>query len=263
MRLAMPVALFAVALAPFGCATGPRAAVMAQVEQRDVRGALLAYERFRRDEEPDGELLANVAALILEKEALRPEPDRREAAIHQLDLAGTAGRDALHRLAEERSSPKTRARALESLARRRVESARDELRTYVDHEDPDVQASAVYAFDAEEDADREALITRLAHGSGTVRVAAARALARATPNPRARLALAETARVDPVAQVRGAAVLSLSAYGPDAVETLRERLSDPAEGVRMSAIGALARTDRGQARLEVGTRLEMQPTAES
>jgi HEAT repeat protein len=258
MRLAMRGVLFAVVSGLLGCATGPRAAVMSKVEQRDVRGALLAYERFRRDEEPDGELLANVASLILEKEALRPEPDRREAAIHQLDLAGTAGRDALHRLAEERSSPKTRARALESLARRRVDSARDELRTYLDHEDPEVQACAVYALDAESEMDQ--LIARLSHGSGTVRLAAARALARSAPNTQARLALAETARVDPLAAVRGAAVLSLSAYGPDAVETLRERLSDPDDGVRMSAIGALGRTDREQARLALGPLLEMQPT---
>src|SRR5688500_15381144 len=163
-RSVLHLALSSLAAAA-SCALGPRAAVMREVEQRDSRGALLAYERFREDEEADGELLGHVAALVLEKEAIREEVDRREAAIVQLDLAGTAGREAMRRLDEERSHPKTRARALEMLARRGDDTARETLLQYADDANAEVAAAAVYALDPR--TARGDLVERLQHPAGT------------------------------------------------------------------------------------------------
>lgn len=241
-----------------GCGGGPRAAVMEAVEHRNVRQALVRYERFRDEEGPDGRLLAPVAGLILQEEAGGEDAERSRAAIGQLALAGSPGQPVLERLATGGQSVGIRARALGALARRGDRSALDALRALLDDEDSEVLAAAVVSLDPEEDVDR--LITLLTHTAGDVRKSAARQLSGSSPIGRARASLAEAARVDPLPDVRATAVRSLGNYGGAVFESLRERLSDADSGVRMAAVGALVRADRERALSAIGPLLEMTPS---
>lgn len=249
--------LFTIVIA--GCGGGPRTAVVRAVEGRDSREALLRYERFRADEGGgDPSLLARIAALVIEIEVESGGDTERSAGLHQLDLAGTEGLPVLDRLSRQSEHEVVRARALEILARRGDSGATAALRGMLDSEDAQVVAAAVTTLDATDDVD--ALLGYLTHTSGDVRSAAARTLRGSAPVGRARAALAEAARVDPLPSVRSAAVRSLGVYGPEAFEPLRERISDPDGAVRMAAVGALMSADGDRAAAVIAGLLEMTPT---
>lgn len=240
------------------CPSGPRARVMSAVERRDEVEALAAYERLREADGPDGQVLGEVAALVLEKAALGDDAIVRDAAIQQLVMAGTKGEAVIERLARSRERPVARAKALEILARRGDGTARAELYALLDSDDADVKAAAITATDAEDETPK--LIELLGHPAAEVRSAAAEKLGGAARSVDARHALAEAARVDPVPRVRSSAVRALGSFGPDAVEPLRGRLGDPEQSVRLAAVRALVQADREAALLAIGPLLEM-PTS--
>ena len=248
-----------VLLTAAGCGGGPRASVRSAVDARDVSRSLDEYDRFREEEGGgDPGLLALVAALVLEQAVVRGNDDQRDAAFHQLSLAGTAADPALDRLAEGADDPAIRARALGVLVTRGDSGARAELRGMLDSDDTRIVAEAARTLDAPDDTPK--LLELLVHTGGDVRAAAARGLAGAAPAGSVYVALAEAARVDPIPKVRAAAVRSLGAFGAQAFETLRERLSDADQSVRMAAVGALVEADRPQALAVVGSLLEMAPS---
>lgn len=213
--------------------------------RRDVPGALAAYDSFREVDGADVDLLASVAALVLELEARSGDPRRRDAALLQLRLAGNAGVPTLRRLADVRDDPLLQARALEALARRGDAHARALLYGLLDSDDPTIVAAAIPTMDPEEETPR--LLAYLRDTDPGVRRAAALALGAAVDSFEAMSALAEAARVDPNARVRAAAARALGGFGAAAVPFLRERLGDADAGVRMAVVGALLRADRSTA----------------
>ncbi|MEM9191515.1 MAG: HEAT repeat domain-containing protein [Myxococcota bacterium] len=241
-----------------GCGGGPRAAVMRAVEEGSVPNALQEYERYRQDDGGDGDLLAHVAALVLEEAARSEDEAQQRAALSQLTLAGTAGYPILERLGAGDSPLPVRARALQVLARRGDGDAQAALRGFLDEDDPEVLSAAVEALDGGDD--EAQLIVYLEHTGASVRQAAAGRLVGAAPSGAARAALAEAARVDPEPRVRARAVRSLGAYGQAAFEYIRERLSDPDASVRLGAVSALVEADRSRALAAVGSLLEIAPS---
>lgn len=251
--------LFFVVVGPLACASGPRAAVADAVARGDMRAALAAYERVRADEDPDPELLARVAGLVLAKEARSTDAARRDAAMGELVLAGTQGRPILEQLVASEAPRLSRALALAALATHGSRSAKDELRAFVDSDDAQTQAVAIVALDGGRDLAE--LLRLLESPHAEVRAAAARQLDSAEQSARARNVLAEASRVDPEPRVRSAATRSLGAFGADAVPALRERLSDADQSVRLAAISALVRADREQALLALAPLLELEPSS--
>jgi HEAT repeat protein len=253
------MAMTALVLLAAGCGGGPRASVVSAIDARDVTRSLDEYDRFREDEGGgDPELLGAVAALVLERAVTDGEAEERDAALHQLALAGTAGEAVLERLAESAEDRAVRARALGVLASRGRSSAHEKLRAMVDDDDPAVVAEAVHTLDGATDTAR--LLALLTHTAGEVRAAAAKELGDAAPDGAVFVALAEAARVDPLPKVRAAATRSLGAFAAQAFEPIRERLSDADTTVRMAAVGALVAADRERALSALGSLLDMTPT---
>ena len=267
-------------LATAGCGAGPRGRVVAAVAAGDVPRAIGEYESFRRHDGPDGELLAEVAGLILEQEALGPSPampsahratmrtdgdgaaeaERRSTtAFAQLVLAGTQGSPIIERLAAQRGAWLLRAKALGTLVDRGDEDARRELRALLDDDSGLVVAEAVRSLDPRRDHER--ILALAGHPHAAVRQRAVRMLASSAPDGRSRALLSEVARVDPDGGVRAAAVRSLGAFGRSAIDVLRDRLGDPDHGVRMAAVGALVAADRELGLMAVEPLLGMAPTA--
>jgi len=198
-----------------------------------------------------------VAALVLETEATQGNPKRRDAALSQLALAGTEATPILERIGHRDGATVARARALEMLAQHGDTDAKDMLLGMLDSRDPEILASALSVADPRSEGPR--LIAALENPVAAVRSAAARALGNAAPDPAARLALATAARVDPTPSVRATAVRALGRFGTDAVEVLRDRLSDADSSVRLAAVGALVQADRDRALAIIGPLLEMEP----
>ncbi len=240
------------------CGGGPRGQVMSAVEASDLELAIHRYERYREDEGADPGLLAQVAALLLEDAAAGDDEGARRAALAQLGLAGTAGRESLRRLAQPGREPVLRARALELLARGGDGGAKDELRALLDAERWEILAAAVSALEGL--SDEALLLAYLEHPAEAVRNVAARKLADAAPAGAVRAALAEAARVDPSPAVRAAAATSLGAFGTEGFRMLEERLADPESRVRLAAVRALVRADRAAALSVLGPLLDMAPS---
>lgn len=237
------------------CGGGMRLAVSSAIDRRDLDGALAAYERVRTNDGGDAALLARVAELLLENEAAGDDVERRDAALHQLALAGTAGRSGLERLAAGGS-----AHALALLAEGGSDSARRALRDRIDTEDPEVRAAAVLGLSIDDDRDR--LLALAVESSARVRAAAVQRLRELAPDSTARAVLEERARIDPDPMVRGAAVRALAAFGTASIELIRERLSDPMASVRMAAVAALLHADRDGGRAVLASLLETPPSAQ-
>ncbi len=236
--------LLGVALSfPLGCG-GPRRGVDDALDARDLGGALEAYDRFRATEGADVALLADVAALLLELEALSDEPTRRDAALAQLELAGNAGLDTLRRVGRSEGVTIARARALAALTKRRDSQARAFLYALLDGDDPAILALAVTALQDDEEA---RMLELLAHADPQVRRAAALRLSARRDSSAALEALVQIARVDPEARVREAACRALGSFGAAAVPRLRERLDDPDPQVRQTVVRALVQADRDAA----------------
>ena len=237
------------------CGGGPRLAVSSAIERRDLDGALSAYERVRASDGDDVGLLARLSELLLETEASSDGAERRDSALHQLALAGTAGRGALERIAGSGS-----AYALAILAEGGSASARAALRDRIDSEDPEIRAAAVLGLAI--DSDRGRLLALAAESSSRVRAAAVGRLGELAPESAARAVLEERARIDPDPVVRGAAVRALGAFGAPAITLLRERLSDPIASVRMAAVAALLRADRDSGRASLAALLASPPSVQ-
>ncbi|HJL21000.1 MAG TPA: hypothetical protein RMH80_02140, partial [Polyangiaceae bacterium LLY-WYZ-15_(1-7)] len=192
MRRGAPALLLFAALA---CGGGPRAAVDDAVRARELEGALEAYDQFREADGADGALLAEVAALLLELEALGEDESRRDAALTQLRLAGNAALPVLERIGRSEGETVARAEALAHLTRRGDGEARAYLYALLDTDDPAILAPALVAVDPEEETAR--LVAWLADPIPEVRRAAALRLGAATESREALGALRELARVDP------------------------------------------------------------------
>lgn len=245
----------AIVLALSGCGGGPRLAVSTALDHRDVPGAIEAYERVRASDGDDTGLLSRIAALMLEEEGASDDAERRDAALHQLALAGTGGRATLERLGNGGS-----VHALAVLAESGSGAAREALRGHIDSEDPEVRAAAVLGLSIE--SDRERLLALAAESSARVRAAAVSRLAELAPESAARAVLEERARIDPDPSVRGAAVSALGAFGAAAIPLIRERLSDPMSSVRMVAVAAILHADRDGGRAVLAALLATPPSAQ-
>ena len=242
------------------CGGGPRAAVDDAVAAKDVPRALSAYDGFREADGSDIALLAEIASLVLELEALSDDPERVRAAITQLRLAGNAGLPALHRLADAEGITLVRALALEALAKRGDGSARAFLFAMIEEDDPELVALAISAADPEEDSER--LIALLDDTHPPVRAAAALALGGLTESIDSLHGLAQLSRVDPEATVRNAAVRALGGFGASAVPFLRERMGDADSSVRLAVVRSLVRADR-DASLEIIASLLATPPSQA
>lgn len=258
-RGAAALTVLASATMMMSCASAPRAAVAGAVERGALGEAIEAYERMRASDGPDVALLSRVAALLLEQEARGDDREHRRAAVQELSSAGTAGEPILRRIAASAGTA-ARVLALEALARRGDEGAQLELRALADSTDADERAASVLGMDIEDDS--ALLMEAIASPHPRAREYAAERLARAAPETDVRIALENAARVDPEPSVRSAAVRALGAFGAPALTAISERLSDPVAGVRMSAVEALLRADRDQARTILGALLEMPTSAQ-
>ncbi len=273
MKIWIAVA-FALLLWPVpGCGGPSGGAVKAALERGEVQQAVSAYGQMAQS---DPALLARIAAALLKKEALGRDDGRRQAALSELAGAGDCARALLRELADGAADDPgpaalAGARALELLAARAEGEAVDRLRELVDAEQPEVRAAAVSVLRLAEDLQR--LLGELESPYSAVRLAAARALGRAgaggatsmpsstgqpetTLPPAARIALENSARLDPAAAVRGAALWSLGDAGPQAAESIEQALGDSEREVRLAAIGALARADGERAGLVLGRLLQ-------
>lgn len=255
-------ALVTLAVAWLSCAglscAGPRRRVVDAVEARDLPVSLEAYERFRATEGADIALLAEVAGLLLELEALSNDASRRDAALLQLELAGNAGLPVLRRVGRSEGVTRSRARALAALVKRADPEARAFLYGLLDADDPEIVAHAVAAL---RDDEEPRLLSLLTHASPAVRRQAALGLASRHDSMDALDALVETARVDPDPRVRETACRALGAFGAAAVERLRERLGDPEASVRRTVVRALVRADRAAAIPIVAPLLGLPPSS--
>jgi HEAT repeat protein len=241
------------------CGSAPRGRVAAAVDRGDFDEAFAAYEEFAAHEGTDNDLLGRVAGLLLEREARSEDAELRRAAFTQLSLAGTAGMPILRELANDPGVTPARLAALQALAQRGDQASLLVLRSFADHDDPEVVAASIAGMDPELD---RALLLRLAQSDDAViRREAVTRLARAVSDPAVLAELERIARVDAEALVRAAAVRSLGQADEGAIAILRERLSDPEAIVRFAAIGALMDADQEQARIAFGALLEIAPSA--
>ncbi len=229
-------------------------AVSEAIERRDVSAALGAYERARGTDGDDAALLTRIAEILLEDEAQGDDAERRQLALHELELAGTAGHPVLERVAEGGSL-----RALVVLAEAGNEAAERSLRERIGADDPETRAAAVLGLRVELDHDR--LLALATDSSTRVRAAAVARLGELAPDSLAREALEERTRSDPDPSVRAEALRALGAFGASAIELLRERLLDPIVSVRTAAIAGLLRADRGSARPAFAAILAAAPSA--
>lgn len=259
MRRAAGLYAAVVLIASGGCG-GPRRGVDDALTARDLGGALDAYDRFRDTEGADGSLLADVAGLLLELEALSDDDARRDAALTQLRLAGNAGLPTLWRLGHSEGVTLVRARALGALFARRDSEARAYLYALLDADDPAIVAEAIPTLEGDEE---PRILTFLQHASPDVRRAAALRLGARRDSVPALDALGSLARVDPDARVREAAVRSLGSFGAAALPSLRERLGDPDSSVRQSVVRALVQADREAAVPIVAPLLGLPPSPAS
>ena len=244
------------------CASGPRAEVRAEVAERDVAGALVAYERVRGSDGADAALLRDVAALVLEEAVAGTDLAVRDAALSQLRRGRERSRAVLARLAAHEDEA-VRAAALELQASAGDELARAQLRASLDSTDQVARAAAQGALDPRVPADLSALHDALVDPSARVRRAAALRLRLAEPFDDVRVALELAARVDPSTTVRVAALQALARQGAEAFHALRDRLADPEPGVRMATLLALHVCDPAQARGVLSGFLATPPSPDS
>lgn len=203
-----------------------------------------AYKRQNSDEEPDTRRLRTVAATILEQAARSEQPRVREAALRQLELAGTRARPVWERLAQT-APTEVRARAWLHLASVGAVNAEAVAEALGDSSGAEARAARLRALGAS--LPRDTLLDALESPYSGERLAAAEALAAHAPDAAARHALAEAARLDPDPAVRTRATRSLGRFGKPAADRLRRRLGAEEPRVREAAMDALLRADAGAA----------------
>lgn len=240
-----------------GCGGGLRARIGEAARVGDFESAWRDYEAVRQSDGDDVDLLALVAEALLVRQARDSDPVLRTAAVGQLVLAGTRGREPLERLAQ--GPIELAIEALEALTRTGARDAQRLLRGLADAFDPRVRAAAAFAMSATDD--RRWLEAACIEPSARVRETACARLADLAPDSDVLVLLAERARRDPEPAVRIAAALALGRFGASAVLVLRDRLSDPDPRVRSAALEALLRADRQEGRSAVASILEMPTSA--
>jgi HEAT repeat protein len=153
-----------------------------------------------------------------------------------------------------------RAQAQAWLARHGDLGARRALREKLADTDADVQAAAASVLDPQRDA---AELQALAQApAAALRLAAVRMLARAPADAATRILLARSARLDPAASVRVAALAALAAQGPEATTAIEAQLEDTEVAIRLAAIDALVEVDRARAAERLAGYLAAEPTLE-
>ena len=245
------------------CASGPRATLRDALDARDPAEALGLYERLRANEGPDISLLRDVAREVLRAALDHDDPNVRRSALAQLAGAGPRGTSVLAEAAREAPRPFVRARALQVLAARGDRLARAELRAYATHEDPEVRAASIGAFDPTQPGDRAELLRRARSEHPSVRREVARRLRLAPPSAQTLATLRDLAHHDRFVGVRVAAVASSSAQGPDALSALISRATDPDAAVRGAALRSLSRLEAPEATAHLLDYLAMPPGRES
>lgn len=247
-----------VCLALVGCGGGMRARVAEAARVGDVETARASYDDVRSRDGDDEELLGYVAEALLVSEAREDDAARRQAAVQQLSLAGTRGREPLERLSRTEGPAATE--ALVALARIGHRDARRLLRGLADSPDASVRAASVLGMAVEED--RALLVTWCGDTVREVRDAACGRLGELAPDSEILAVLVERARIDPEAGVRATATRALGRFGEQAVLALRDRLSDAEPRVRAAALESLLRAQRDEGRDTVASLLET-PTSAS
>jgi HEAT repeat protein len=235
-----------------------RAQVAEAARTGDVEAARARYAEIRASDGDDEDLLGYVAEAVLVAEARSGEDARRQAAVQQLGLAGTRGREPLERLAAG-TGPES-IDALVALARVGQRDARRVLRGMADSPDAAVRAASVLGMDADDD--RSVLVSWCADTSSEVREAACGRLGELAPDSEVLALLEERARIDPDASVRATATRALGRFGEAAVLALRDRLSDAEPRVRTAALESLLRCQREEGRQAAASLLET-PTSAS
>jgi HEAT repeat protein len=261
VRVALGSLLVALALSvppTSGCGAGLRGRIAEAAHAGDFEAAHERYDELRASDGDDEDLLAFVAEALLVSEARSGDVTRRQAAVQQLALAGTRGREPLERLAADAAPGSTD--ALVALARVGHRDARRLLRGLADSSDPAVRSAAVLGMSVEQD--RALLLSWCADPAPEVRDAACGRLGELAPDTEILEALVERARIDPEPSVRSTSVRALARFGEAAVLSLRDRLSDPEPRVRTAALESLLRADREEGRAAVASLLET-PTSAS
>lgn len=258
MRRAFAGALVAaLALTSAGCGAGLRGELREAARRGELAEARARYEALREDGGDDAALLGYVAEALLVSAASAEDGAERKAAIDQLALAGTRGREALEAIA--RGTGPASIEALAALARVGDRTARRVLRGLSDSPDASVRLASVLGMSAEDD--RETLTRFCTDPSAALRAASCARLGELAPESDALELLAERARVDPEIEVRLAVTRALAAFGELAVRALRDRLSDPDPRVRSAALEALLRAERDEGRRAALSILETPPSA--
>lgn len=240
-----------------GCGAGLRGRIADAAHAGDFAGAHASYDELRASDGDDEDLLAFVAEALLVSEARSSDAARRQAAVQQLALAGTRGREPLERLAADAPADTD---ALVALARVGHRDARRLLRGLADSTDPSVRAASVLGMAVDDD--RALLLAWCADPAREVRDAACGRLGELAPDTEILETLAERARIDPESSVRATAVRALGRFGEPAVLSLRDRLSDAEPRVRAAALESLLRAAREEGRAAVASLLET-PTSAS
>jgi HEAT repeat protein len=207
--------------------------VSSDVARGDFSSALARYERDGRS----SAVLRTFSESVLRYAARSSDPAERRAAFIELSMLGTRAGDLLEELSQSGESPSVRAQALQLRTQLGDDAARRELRSLIDHPDPEVADSAVQALSPTADA---ALLEAALRSPRPERRSTALALlSRAAPEHRA--VLIEASRFDPSPQLRVAALHALERYGAEIADALDNATRDPDQQVRAAALSALAR----------------------
>ncbi len=262
-RLARSLALVGLLLVGFlglcACgASGVRSRALAYAGQGAPHKALALYEQTSP---PDAQLLVDIAAALLQRDALATDAAVRADAFAQLAFAGHRARQVLQALSAQSQAVATRAAALSVLARLGDHSARDTLRELVLAADPEVADLAFAQLDPQ--LERARLLSALSSPRAQRRLAALSALWASSTADDLRLALIELARRDPIAQLRGAAVFALRGQGALAADAVAEALDDVDESVRVAAMITLPSIDAARATSLLSRYLGTAPSAQS
>ena len=100
------------------CTASLRTQTASAIRERNVAAALVHYEALRIDDGPDEELLARVAASLLENEILHGSAEQARAAANALVSAGIANEASAQHIVRETTDREMRVRFLRVLAQR-------------------------------------------------------------------------------------------------------------------------------------------------
>jgi hypothetical protein len=218
-----------------GCATAASSRALGAIERGDYRSAVQTY----RDAGASRRLLGQIARALVLREAQVDDAAHSRAAFAELGLLGTRARGMLAELSGPQQAPALRARALANAVALGDESARSELRALAGDPDPDAADLALLACDTPRDWPE--LSRALDAPRAERRRTALRVLSRARDVAPACPQLASLSALDPLAELRGAALRALLHCGPSGADAIAQALADPDPSVRLEALTVLAR----------------------